>query len=79
MDGVFMFWLMKPLAELAIGLIVVAVIVVVYTLFSLPEWLRQRRCKHDKVKEDGSCTAWCCACGKNLGFIGSWRERNRDA
>ena len=79
MGEAFMFWVMKPIAEMVIGLGVVAAMLVVYALFSLPQWLQQRRCKHTKVREDGSCNAWCCACNKNLGFIGAWRERNRDA
>lgn len=66
---------MKPVAEISVVLGILAVIGVLYTLVSLPGWLRQRRCSHERVNEDGACNAWCASCGKNLGFIGTWRER----
>ena len=40
--------------------------------------LRQMRCKHDGgVAETNACEAICRKCGKNLGFIGNWRKRNK--
>jgi hypothetical protein len=73
----FRFWLMKPLAEAALWLTLLAVVLLIYGLASLPGYLKQRRCKHEQVREDGACNAWCSACGKNLGFIGTWREKRR--
>ena len=69
----FWFWLMKPLAEIAFAAGVAAAAMLAYALWSLPDWLKQRRCPHDKVWEDGRCHAHCRACGKNLGFMGTWR------
>ncbi len=41
-------------------------------------WWRESRCKHDGgVDETMACDAICRKCGKNLGFIGSWRERQQ--
>lgn len=39
----FMFWLMKPLAEIAVGLAIFAVAALGYVLWQLPLYLRQRR------------------------------------
>lgn len=69
----FIFWIMKPLAEIAMVLAVLVIALLIYIVASIPVWLKQRRCKHDKVLEDMACNAHCSACGKNLGFIGAWR------
>lgn len=43
--------------------------------FYLRIWWRQWRCKHDgRINETSACDAICAKCGKNLGFIGAWRE-----
>lgn len=40
--------------------------------------IEQSRCKHDGgVNETQACDAICRKCGKNLGFIGTWRENNK--
>jgi hypothetical protein len=75
MGDALLFWLMKPVAEIAMVLAILAAVVALYALASLPRWLRQRRCKHERVNEDSACNAWCCACGKNIGFIGAWRDK----
>lgn len=71
------FWLMKPLAEAALWMALIAVVLLIYGIACIPGYLKQRRCLHERVREDSSCNAWCCACGKNLGFIGTWREKRR--
>lgn len=39
--------------------------------------LRQSKCKHDGgVNETSACDAICRKCGKNLGFIGNWRNES---
>jgi hypothetical protein len=63
---VFLFWAMKPIAELVLAGIVLLVIVVAFAMKGLKVFLRQARCKH----EDGSSTSWCQKCGKNLKLIG---------
>lgn len=46
----------------------------------VPIWWRQWNCKHDgNVNETRACEAICRQCGKNLGFIGAWRERRAAA
>lgn len=39
--------------------------------------LFQPKCKHLRVRESMACDAWCRNCGKNLGFIGAWRQKNQ--
>ena len=73
----FSFWVMKWLAEAAIGAALIALVLLVCGIASIPGYLKQRRCSHDSVREDGKCDAWCCACGKNLGFIGAWRKKHQ--
>lgn len=50
--------------------------VILLLLFSIPGAIRQSRCAHENgVRETRSCDAICRECGKNLGFIGTWREQ----
>lgn len=60
--------------------VLAAVVVVIFTTILLViefrSWLKQRRCKHDGgVNETQACDAICRKCLKNLGFIGTWREK----
>lgn len=72
----FMFWLMKPLAEIAIGIAFALALGLLCALGMLPSVIRRARCQHAKVHENGACDAICRNCGKNLGFIGTWREKH---
>lgn len=67
------FWFSKLLVELAIA----AAVFVFIVLLSVPRAIRQMRCKHGPVAETQACDAICIKCGKNLGFIGTWREKQR--
>lgn len=41
-------------------------------------WYIQATCKHDQgVGETMACDAICRSCGKNLGFIGAWRDAQK--
>jgi hypothetical protein len=70
----FLFWLWKPLAELAFGLGIAALLSLIYLALQVPRWVKQKLCKHPRVFETGACDAVCRHCGKNLGFIGKWRS-----
>lgn len=48
-------------------------IVSVFSLVSL--LVKQARCKHEKYHETMACDAICTSCGKNLGFIGTIRDK----
>jgi hypothetical protein len=40
------------------------------------QWYKESRCKHDGgYNETQACEAICRQCGKNLGFIGNWRNK----
>lgn len=44
-------------------------------------WWVGRKCKHEDVNENMACHAICKGCGKNMGFIGTWRaeqEKKRE-
>lgn len=60
--------------------IVAAVLLLIFVTWAatvIVTVIRQARCKHAKgVDETQACDAICRQCGKNLGFIGAWRERN---
>ena len=75
----FIFWIMKPLAEVALGVAFLAVALLIYLVACIPGHLKRRRCKHETVWEDRACNAHCTSCGKNLGFIGSWREAKKES
>lgn len=70
------FWLAKAAAEALIVLVVSSPVLLLALRFAIPAWVKRVRCKHDSgVRETMSCDAICRSCGKNLGFIGTWRER----
>ena len=57
------------------GLIALAVFLLVFVFVYAKQAWNQSRCKHDgSVNETMACDAICRQCGKNLGFIGKWRE-----
>jgi len=58
-----------------IGLIAIAVFLLVVGFVYAKQAWKKSRCKHDSgVIETTACDAICKKCGKNLGFIGKWRE-----
>lgn len=62
-----------------IGIAIVAIIVLCFGTYTLIEFVKQSRCKHDAgVNETQACDAICRKCGKNLGFIGTWREKQKN-
>jgi hypothetical protein len=76
MRDFILFWLAKPILEM---LIVLAFCLAAF-LIVLPSIIQQARCKHDKgVRETSACDAICKECGKNLGFIGTWRAGREQA
>ena len=57
---------------------VVVLVLLAAAAIMLPQWFRQWRCKHDGgVRETMACDAICDKCSANLGFIGTWREKQR--
>jgi hypothetical protein len=75
MKEAILFWLARYAADAIVALAILVVVVVSGLLFILPGLVRQMRCKHDRgVHETWACDAICRECGKNLGFIGAWRE-----
>ena len=73
---IFVWTLGDILAVLAAAILLVFV-VYIWLVYTLPRLFRQARCKHDgSVRETMACEAICNDCGKNLGFIGAWRENH---
>ncbi len=63
-----------------VTLIVIAFVVAVTLIFNAKIIYQQWRCKHDGgVYESMACDAICKQCGKNLGFIGSWRKKQEES
>lgn len=63
------------LGEVALAVGIIFAIGIVALIFSAPRLWRQSRCKHLHFHETGKCDAICSDCGKNLGFIGTWRDK----
>jgi hypothetical protein len=58
------------------GVLLVVVLVPIAFYGARDAW-RKSRCRHDQgINETQACDAICRRCGKNLGFIGSWRNRH---
>ena len=67
--------LLVPLGDL-LSLALLAVVLALLTAGAAATAWRRARCPHDRgVNETQSCSAVCRRCGKDLGFIGSWRDR----
>lgn len=65
-------WTIWDVLQLA-GLLLVALFMLFFWIGSA---LREWKCKHRiGVRETMACDAICVQCGKNLGFIGTWREK----
>lgn len=63
----------------AIGLTALALIFVIFCVVGARRMLRQSRCNHARYYETSACDAICIDCGKNLGFIGTWRDKQTSA
>lgn len=62
-----------------LGLILFAVSLVIGGVWLAAIKFIQWRCKHKGgVNETSSCEAICKVCGKNLGFIGTYRESHKE-
>ena len=62
----------------AVTIVVVLAFVLVFGFLRLMVFVEQALCSHDRgVTETSACDAICRKCGKNLGFIGTWREKNK--
>ena len=76
MKEAIIFWLAQHLVDLALP----AVAFLVIALAHIPRLRRQAHCSHDGgIGENSACDAICWKCGKNLGFIGTWREKQKEA
>ena len=61
-----------------IGLIGLVFTILVFGGLYLTQRYVQWRCKHDQgYGETSACDAICRGCGKNLGFIGNWRDKQK--
>ena len=60
-----------------IGVTVILLVAFAYLIFIAKQWIGHRMCRHESISETSACDAICRDCGKNLGFIGAWRERKR--
>lgn len=60
-----------------IGLVVTGIILLVIIVNWLKDVIAQSGCNHDGgVNETQACHVICRKCGKDLGFIGTWRKQN---
>jgi hypothetical protein len=58
-----------------VGLTVLGIIAIMLIIQGICNYLRHRKCKHDKdIFENQACDAICLKCGKNLGFIGNLKR-----
>lgn len=68
-------WTIWDAIQIAALLLFALVMLFFWIGHSIGEW----KCKHRSgVTETSACDAVCVQCGKNLGFIGTWREKNAE-
>lgn len=61
-----------------VGLVLLALTVLVAAFIGIATAWRQWRCKHERVSENQRCHAICRDCGKDLGFIQTWRDAHKE-
>lgn len=67
-------WTIGDLFNLAI----IGCVAVIFAAVYIPMAFKQWCCKHNAgVNETQACDAICRQCGKNLGFIGTWRDSQK--
>jgi hypothetical protein len=63
-----------------VGVVAAVVVAATFATIALKQWVTSAICKHDgAVDETMACDAICRKCGKNLGFIGAWRDAHKSA
>ena len=72
MGGMFV-WTIRDV----ISITFFAIFAALFIIFGLRNMWKQSRCAHSRYHETSACDAICLNCGKNLGFIGTVRERNK--
>jgi hypothetical protein len=77
MSNYLWFWLSKAIVEFGIALGILTLGSLFLLALWIPTWRKQSKCQHPRVHETQSCDAICLECGKNLGFIGAWREKHQ--
>jgi len=65
------FWLIGKL----IPIILLVAVLAFFGVVRFRKYLRQNKCSHDRWYETQACDAICNDCSKNLGFIGTVREK----
>lgn len=76
MNGALEFWFAKVLVDIGVAAAILAIILIVALWVTLRAYIRVRRCKHEKVWEDRGCNIHCSQCDADLGFVGTWLEKN---
>ena len=59
------------------ALVIGGAMLLVLAWIYITNWWKARNCPHHLVRETMACDAVCKNCNKNLGFIGTWREKNK--
>lgn len=61
-----------------ISLIILAIVVICSVGYIIYTTIKQALCKHSRIFENRQCHAICAECGKDLGFIQTWREKQNE-
>lgn len=70
-------WTIGDIGNVVLGCLVFLVFLFMALKEWMKQWMKQIHCKHDGgINGTRSCDAICRKCGKNLGFIGSWRKNH---
>lgn len=70
----FWFWISKTLAEMAVGMTILLVLIVVVAVLAFLDKIKQWRCPHKAYRENRACHGICLGCKKDLGFVGELRK-----
>lgn len=74
-----MFWIELWAMLQVIGIAIPCTLLIIIGFYvgwqDFKRWVKTKRCKHDNYWENMRCHAICRDCGKDLGFIGTLREK----
>lgn len=74
MSGPVFIWTISDAIGVALFVLFTLAAAVLYLRIRWQQW----RCRHTgRINETSACDAICAQCGKNLGFIGAWRDARK--
>ena len=63
--------------ETILTMALVVIFILLKSYWALKDYIKKRKCDHSGYRETMACDAVCTKCSKNLGFIGTVRDKRK--